>query len=61
MRSWGVVLAIIGASQFVLPRMGYEHVIFRLFSPYELYAAVGFIVAGVAMVGMSFRKKPKKD
>ena len=60
MRSWGVILAIIGASQFVLPKLGMQHVIFRAFHPYEIHAAVGLIVVGLVMVGLSFRKKPEQ-
>jgi len=50
MKSWGVILALVGASQFVLPRLGMQHVVFRIFHPYEIHAAVG----------LSFRKKPAK-
>ena len=60
MRGWGVVLVIVGASQFILPRMGYQHAIFSLFGEYALHAAVGFIAAGAIMVGASFRKKKDK-
>jgi len=60
MKSWGVILALVGASQFVLPRLGMQHVVFRIFHPYEIHAAVGLIVVGLVMVGLSFRKKPAK-
>jgi hypothetical protein len=60
MRGWGIVLVIVGASQFVLPKLGYHHAIFILFGEYALHAAVGFIAAGALMVGASFRKKKEK-
>jgi hypothetical protein len=60
MRSWGIVLAVIGVSHWILPQLGLQHAIFRLFHPYELPAAVGLIVVGAVLFGLSFRKKPAK-
>lgn len=60
MRSWGIVIALIGASQFVLPKLGRQHVVFIPFHPYETHAAIGLIAVGLVMAGLSFRKKPAK-
>ncbi len=60
MRSWGVVLAVIGVSHWILPKLGLQHAVFRLFGDYQTHAAVGMIVVGAVLVGLSFRKKPEK-
>jgi hypothetical protein len=60
MRSWGIVIAVIGVSHWILPQLGLQHAIFRLFGAYPLQAAVGMIVVGAVLFGLSFRKKPEK-
>ena len=61
MRGLGILLLLIGISEFVLPHLGREHVVFKLFGAYRMHGAIGFIAIGAVLVALSLRGGKKKD
>ncbi len=51
MRSLGVLLLLLGASEFVLP-----HVVFKLFGAFRWHAALGMLAAGAVLLLLSLRR-----
>ena len=62
MRGAGVLLMIMGAGSFVLPKMGIQFKLISVFGQYQMHAAIGFLVVGALLFAMSLRggKKPEK-
>ena len=64
MRGLGLLLLIIGASEFAFRFLNFniEHLVFKLFGAYRTEAAIGFVAAGALLTLLSFRgrKKDKK-
>ncbi len=56
MRSLGVLLLLVGASEFVLP-----HVVFKLFGPWRWHGALAMIAVGAALLLLSLRGRKRKD
>ena len=55
MRGLGVGLLVIGAGSFILPMMNMQFKLVSVFGPYEKPAAIGMIVVGAILTGLSFR------
>jgi hypothetical protein len=53
-RRLGVLLLLVGASEFVLP-----HVVFKLFGAYRWHGAIALIAAGAGLVLLSLRRPTK--
>lgn len=60
MKGFAVLLLLVGASEFVLPHLGMEHMVFKLFGAYRMHGAIGFIAVGAVLFLLSLRGK-KKD
>ncbi len=56
MRQWGIYLLIFGVGAFVLPMFGLQFTILSVFGESLPLVAGAMAVAGVAMVGMSYRQ-----
>jgi hypothetical protein len=57
MRQWGMWLLIFGVGSFVLPMFGLQFVILSVFGESLPLVAAAMALAGIAMVGMSYRQK----
>lgn len=57
MRQWGTWLLIFGVGAFVLPMFGMQFKILSMFGESLPLIASAMAVAGIAMVGMSYRQK----
>jgi hypothetical protein len=57
MRQWGMWLLIFGVGSFVLPMFGLQFKILNVFGESLPLIAGAMAVAGIAMVGMSYRQK----
>lgn len=62
MRGFGIMLLLLGAGSFILPKMGYQFKLISIFGEYQTFAAIGFVVVGGVMTLLSFKggKKDKK-
>lgn len=62
MRGVGIMLLLIGAGSFVLPRMGIQFKLISLFGAYQTHAAIGFLAVGAVLLllGLKGGKKPDK-
>lgn len=57
MRRWGMWFLIFGIGSFVLPMFGLQFTILSLFGESLPLAAGAMAVAGVAMLGLSYRQQ----
>ena len=60
MRGIGLMLLLLGAGSFFLPKMGYQFKLISVFGEYQTHAAIGFMALGGVMTLLSFKGK-KKD
>lgn len=62
MRGIGLLLLIIGASEFAFRylRIDIEHLVFTFFGEHRTAAAIAFVAVGATLTLLSFRRK-KKD
>ena len=61
MRGLGLLLLIVGASEFAFRwlNINMEHVVFKLFGEQRTVAAIAFVAVGAVLTLLSFRKKKK--
>jgi hypothetical protein len=57
MRQWGTWLVILGVGSFILPMVGMQFTILTVFGESLPLVAGAMAMAGVAMVGFSYRQK----
>ena len=57
MRIWGATLFIVGVGSFVMPMLGYQFIVVRVFGRHGWMAALGLIVIGLGLLVASFRRK----
>ena len=62
MRGLGLLLLLVGASEFAFRflNLNMEHVVFKFFGEHRTYAAIGFVAVGAVLTLLSFKGK-KKD
>lgn len=59
-RNLGFVLLLLGGSSFIFPLFEWRSRIMSMFGQHERIAAIAFLVAGVVLFGLSFRKKKEE-
>lgn len=60
MRGFGIVLLLLGAASFLLPKFGIPLGIRFVPAEYQLHAQIAAAALGAVLLALSFRKKAEK-
>jgi hypothetical protein len=60
MKGWGFTFLLVGVLSFVLPYFGMAMMLTAIFAPYDIHAAIGFIVLGAALIVAGFVRDQKR-
>jgi hypothetical protein len=61
MKGWGFTFLLVGVLSFVLPYFNMAMLLTAVFAPYDVHAAVGFVVLGIVLIVAGFVRDQKRE